>query len=133
VSEENVATIRAIWDAINRGELDEAFAEAPDDFVADWSASEAPEAGVYRGLEAARQRFEDVLDAWSEIEYYESEIIDAGSHVVRVGGVRAKGHGSGAEVEAHGAQVWTFDGAVPVSVKLYQSKEEALEAIGFSE
>lgn len=132
MSEQNVATVRAIWDAINRGDLDEAFAYAPDDFLFDWSASEAPERGVYRGPEAIRQAFEGTRDAWSELEYFESEIIDVGDRVVRIGGVRAKGKGSGVEVTAHGAQVWTFDGATPVSVRLYQSKEEALEAIGYS-
>lgn len=130
MSEENVATVRAVWDAVNRGDLDEAFSHAPDDFVADWSASQAPEASVQRGRENARDAFERTVDAWSEIDYFETEIIDAGDHVVRVGGVRARGHGSGAEVVAHGAQLWTFREGTPVSVRLFQSKQEALEAIG---
>jgi ketosteroid isomerase-like protein len=133
MSEENVAIVRAIWDAVNRGDLDDAFRYAPDDFVADWSSSEAPESGVYRGRDAVKARFERTGDAWSEVEYYETEIIDAGEQVVRVGGVRARGRGSGAEVTAEGAQVWTFRGATPVSVRLFQSKEEALEAVGLSE
>lgn len=133
MSSENVATVRAIWDAVNRGAIDEAFEHAPDDFVIDWSASNAPESGIYRGRENAKRAFEGTLEAWAEVDYYESEIIDHGDLVVRVGGVRAKGKGSGAEVSAHGAQVWTFRDGVPASVRLYQSKEEALEAIGHSE
>jgi ketosteroid isomerase-like protein len=130
MSEQNVATVRAIWDAVNRGDLDEAFAYAPDDFVADWSASEAPESGVYRGRETVRRFFEKTLDAWSEIDYFETEIIDVGEQVLRVGGTRARGKGSGAEVTAQGAQVWTFRGGTPVSVRLYQTREEGLEAVG---
>ena len=133
MSVENVATVRAIWDAVNRGDVDEAFKYAPDDFVADWSSSEAPESGVYRGREAVKARFERRVEVWSEIEYFETEIIDAGDQVVRVGGVRARGRGSGAEVSAQGAQVWTFKGGTPISVRLYQSKAEALEAAGLSE
>jgi hypothetical protein len=34
---------------------------------------------------------------------------------------------------AQGAQVWTFREGTPVSVRLFQSKEEAVEAIGLSE
>lgn len=132
MSEENVATVRAIWDALNRGDLDEVDARLPDDFVVDWGASEAPEAGLYRGRETVRQLFERSQEPWSEVEYFETEIIDAGNQVVRVGGLRAKGKGSGAEVEAHGAQVWTFREGIPVSVRLYQSKDEALEAVGLS-
>src|SRR5687768_4567934 len=125
MSEENVATVRAIWAAVNRGDLDEAFSHAPDDFVADWSSSEAPESGLYRGRETVKALFEKTQEPWSEIEYFESEIIDAGDQVVRIGGVRARGHGSGAEVVARGAQVWTFSDGTPVSVVLHQSKEEA--------
>jgi ketosteroid isomerase-like protein len=133
MSDENVATVRAIWDAINRGDIDEAFKDAPDNLVADWSSSEAPEAAVYRGRADIKKRFQDTLEAWAEYEYFETEIIDAGDHVIRVGGVRARGTSSGAEVEAHGAQLWTFSDGTPISVRLFQSKEEALEAIGHSE
>ena len=133
MSEDNIAIVRAIWDAVNRGDLDEAFEYAPDDFVADWSGSEAPESGIYRGREAVKERFARTTEAWSEMEYFETEIIDAGDQVVRAGGVRARGKGSGAEVTALGAQVWTFREGSPVSVRLYQSKEEALEAVGLSE
>jgi ketosteroid isomerase-like protein len=133
MSEENVATLRAVWDAINRGALDEAFRHVPDDFIADWSSSEAPEAAIYRGRDAIKRRFQDTLEAWSEYEYFETEIVDAGDHIVRVGGVRARGKGSGAEVVAHGAQLWTFRNGTPISISLHQSKEEALEAIGRSE
>src|SRR5262245_42613952 len=133
MSEENVATVRAVWDAVNRGDLDEAFSYAPDDFVADWSASEAPETGVYRGRERVRELFEHTLESWSEVEYFEEEIIDGGDHVVRLGGVRARGKGSGAEVTARGAQLWTFREGTPVSIKLFQTKDEALAAIGLGQ
>jgi ketosteroid isomerase-like protein len=132
MSEENVAIVRAIWDAINRGDIDAAFEYAPDDFIADWSGSEAPESGVYHGREAVKGRFERTMEVWAEMEYFETEIIDAGEQVLRVGGVRARGRGSGAEVTAQGAQVWTFRDGIPVSVRLFQSKEEALEAVGLS-
>ena len=132
MSEKNVATVRAIWDAVNRGDIDEAFKYAPDDFVADWSSSEAPESGVYRGRDEVKARFERTREVWSEMEYFETEMIDAGDQVVRVGGVRARGRGSGAEVSAQGAQVWTFQGETPISVRLYQDKAEAFEAAGLS-
>jgi ketosteroid isomerase-like protein len=128
MSEENVATVRAIFEAVNRGDLDDAVARIPEDFVADWSESVAPESGVYRGRDEVRRIFERTSEPWSEVEYFESEIIDAGDLVVRVGGLRARGKGSGAEVTAHGTQVWTFREGTPISVRLYQSKAEALEA-----
>ena len=133
MSQENVETIRAVWEAINQGDLDAATAHLPADFVADWSASLAPESGVYRGRDEIRRAFVWTTESWSELEYFEDEIIDAGDQVVRVGGVRARGKGSGADVMAQGAQLWTFHKGTPVSVRLYQSRDEALEAAGLSE
>jgi ketosteroid isomerase-like protein len=133
MSEENVATVRAIFEAVNRGDLDDAVERLPEDFVADWSASIAPESGVYRGRQELRRVFERTGESWAEADYFESEIIDAGDLVVRVGGLRARGKGSGVEVTARGTQVWTFRDGTPVSVRLFQSKAEAREAIGLSE
>jgi ketosteroid isomerase-like protein len=133
MSEENVAKVRAIFDAINRGDLDEAFTYIPADFVADWAEANSPESGVYRTHEEIRRVFERFREPWSDFEWFESEIIDAGDLVVRVGGVRARGEGSGIEVSARGATVWTFREGTPVSFRFFQSKEEALEATGLSE
>jgi ketosteroid isomerase-like protein len=133
MSEQNVATVRAIFDAINRGDLDEAFAKVPEDFFVDWSESIAPESGVYRGRDEVRRIFTASTEPWSEVEYFETEVIEMGDLVVRVGGIRARGKGSGLEVMARGAQVWTFRDGTPVSARFHQNKEEALEAIGRAE
>ena len=126
-------TIRAVWGAINRGDLDAAIALLPADFIVDWSASIGPESGVFRGHDEIRRVFAATTESWSEVEYFEDEIIDAGDQVVRAGGVRARGKGSGADVTARGAQLWTFRKGTPVSVRLYQSRDEALEAAGLRE
>jgi hypothetical protein len=44
-----------------------------------------------------------------------------------------RGRGSGVEVDAVGAQLWTIRNGKVRSVKLYQSKADALEAAGPSE
>jgi ketosteroid isomerase-like protein len=133
MSLQNVATVRAIFDALNRGNLDEVFAHVPEDFVLDWSEANSPESGVYRSQDEIRRAFERFTEPWSDFEWFESEIIDAGDLVVRAGGVRARGEGSGLEVSARGATVWTFREGTPLSLRFFQSKEEALEAIGYSD
>ncbi len=50
--------------------------------------------------------------------------------MVVVNRVRGRGRGSGVEVDATGAQLWTITGGKVRSVKLYQSKAEALEDVG---
>ena len=54
------------------------------------------------------------------------------ARVVVVNRVRGRGRGSGVEVDATGAQLWTITGGKVRSVKLYQSKAEALEAVGLA-
>ena len=68
MSEENVETIRAVWGAINRGDLDAAIAHLPADFILDWSASIGPESGVFRGHDEIRRVFASTTESWSEVE-----------------------------------------------------------------
>ena len=56
-----------------------------------------------------------------------------GDQVLVVNRVRMRGRASHVDVQAIGAQVWTIRNGKLGSVKLYQSKAEALEAVGLSE
>jgi len=131
--QEKIDKVEAIWNAVNRGEIGEALEYTPEDFVLDFSSSEGVEGGVYRGREALRHLFESTMEPWSEVEFFAEEYIDTGDQLVRVGGMRARGRGSGADVTARAAQLWTFREGVPVSMQLFKSKEEALEAARSSE
>jgi ketosteroid isomerase-like protein len=102
------------------------------DFEVDMSRSIGPQRGVYRGPEKMGF-YRERGDAWSRVEMFETEIIDAGDVVVRVGGLRGIGEYSGIETTGEGASVWTFEEGKPVSMRLYQNKAEALEAAGLSE
>lgn len=133
MSEENVGFVRQVFDLINRGDLEGLAAVIPADFELDFSASRGPNSKVFRGPREISQLVADIPEAWSEFEVFETDMIDAGDTVIRVGGVRGRGRGSGVEVTAEGATVWRFDGGTPASGTLYQSKEAALEAAGRSE
>ena len=133
MSEENVEIVRGLFDALNRGDLDELRRATPPDFVLDYSRSRGLDAGVFRGADTIMSLWTNLLEAWSEFEFYETEMIDAGDLVVRVGGVRGIGKGSGVEARAQGATLWRFEDGEPVSVTLFQSRREALEAAGLSE
>ena len=74
-----------------------------------------------------------LTESFSVIEPYETEMIDAGDVVVRVGGFQAYGAASGVPVRVAGATVWRFRGNTLVSGTLYQDKAQALEAVGLSE
>jgi ketosteroid isomerase-like protein len=131
MSQENVEIVRATTEAINRGDLDQALEAAHEDFEADWSNSIAPHGGVYQGRERVRELFAAFLEAWEEFRWDLQEIIEVDeARVLAVNRVRGGGRGSGVEVDATGAQLWTITGGEVCSVKLYQSKADALEAVG---
>jgi ketosteroid isomerase-like protein len=100
----------------------------------DWSNSRAPYSGFYRGHAAVREARKIVDEAWEEFEFAFEETIgvDSGT-VVLVTTVHARGKGSGVPVRAEGASVWRVQDGRIVGAKLFQSKAEALAAVGIEQ
>jgi ketosteroid isomerase-like protein len=134
MSEENVEIVRRVFDSINRADIDGALEAAADDFEVDWSNSIGPAKGIYRGKEQVRKVWTSFVEAFDVFRWDAEEIIEVDeSRVIAVNHVRMRGRGSGIEVDAVGAQLWTISEGIGRSIKLYQSKAEALEAAGLSE
>jgi ketosteroid isomerase-like protein len=134
MSQENVEIVRRAFESINQRDVDGALEDAADDFEVDWSNSLSPVKGIYRGKDQVRQLWAGFVEAFAELHWDAEEIIDVDeSRVIAVNHVRMRGRGSGVEVDATGAQLWTISGGKAQSLKLYQSKDEALEAAGLSE
>src|SRR5438128_9221914 len=66
-----------------------------------------PTRGVY-GFHDAMRMFQEHVDVWEVWRTDPEEIIDAGDQVVLTAHLQGKGKGSGVEVDAHGAQLWTL-------------------------
>ena len=134
MSRENVEIVRRVIGALNRGDLDRALEGAADDFVLDFSNSIGPAKGVYRGKRQFRDFWTTLHEDFDEVHWEPEEIIEVDeSTLVVVGRIRGRGRGSGVNVDAVSATVWTIIDGEGRSVKLYQSKAEALEAAGPSE
>ena len=134
MSEENVEIVRASTEAINRGDIDGALETAADDFEMDWSNSIGPLKGIYKGKEQVKELWTSFVDAFDEVRWDPEEIIEVDeSRVIVVNHVRMRGRGSGIDVDATGVQLWTIRAGKGRRVKLYQSKAEALEAVGLKE
>ena len=115
-------------DAFNSGDLD-AIAELwTDDITIDFSASRSPYAGVYTGKEEARRFMEEARDTWDELRWEPRELVEVGPDEVLIDNVmKARGVGSGVEVEGRGAQLWTVRDGLLAHLRLFQSREEAEE------
>jgi ketosteroid isomerase-like protein len=132
MSQENVEMVRRVIDSINQGCL--ALEDASDNFEMDWSNSVGPLKGVYRGEEQVNEVFRSFQEVWDRLRWDIQEVIDLeGGRVLIVNRVRMRGRTSRVEVEATGIQLWTIHDGKLASVKLYQSKLDALEALGLSE
>jgi ketosteroid isomerase-like protein len=127
---ENVEAVRRVMDAINRGEFDAAVANFSEKFEFDFSNSRGPMSGTYRGRSEAKGFLTSFWEPWESVEFNPEEEIRELENglVLTVNAVRGRGSGSGAEVTAVGATLWTIRGGEILAAKMYQSKDEALEA-----
>jgi ketosteroid isomerase-like protein len=131
MSGEKVELVHRVTDLFNERDLEAALEFLTDDFVMDWSNSIGPLRGIYDGREGLRRLWETFTEAWESIRWEPLEVSELDDdHLLVINSVHMRGKGSGVDVEASGAQLWTFRDGIPASIKLYQSKAEALAAVG---
>jgi ketosteroid isomerase-like protein len=134
MSARNVETVERFFDTLNRDDVTAAFDGLPyseDDFELDMSRSVNPDrTGIFHSREEAERALGRFLEAWSDVEWFATEYVEVGDTVIRVGGIRVSGRGSGIEIDAKGAQVWEFRDGRAVAVRQCQSKEQAIEVAG---
>ena len=131
---DHVEVVRRAVAELNRADVDAATAAFSEDFELDFTNSRGPMSGVYRGLDETRAFLRSFFEPWAEVEFDPSAEIrelDDG-RVLTENRVRARGGGSGVEVAATGASIWTIRNSKVAAMKMYQSKAEALEAAGVS-
>ena len=130
MSQENVEIVRQVYEAFNRGDFDAAIAGAhPEiEFV--------PPGGQtsLRGADAVRAWMEP--DAFDEQQIEPLEFSVQGNKVLVRQHAKARGAGSGIELDIENCVVWTLndDGlATRIESFLPHQEAEALEAAGLSE
>ena len=127
------AVVRRFLEHVNAEEIEAALSHVAPEAVLDWSDSQAPDRGVYRGPEGwgswLAGRSESLADARFEVQ----ELIETGPDtVVLVAHMHGRGRASGLAISALGAGVCTVSGGLLTGLTLYQSREEALGAVGLS-
>ena len=132
MSQENVELVRRLFDAWTRRDLTAVQELCDPELVVDRSNSMA-EARIYRGWEEVNEFWEDWSAMWADFGWDLDEFIVAGDGVVVTGRFRGRGATSGAEVEANVSQVFTFRNGKLVRAKLFQNRQDALEAAGLEE
>lgn len=101
------------------------------DFVWDMSTFRGwPERQTYAGLEGARDFMDDWRGAWEDWELEVEELLDAGENVVAVVHQRGRSKATGLPTEMDFAMVWTLRDGKQFRMRMYSSRDEALDATG---
>ena len=100
--------------------------------VWDTSASDWPTAGVMHGHAGVERFFRDWLGTWRDYEVEFREYLDAGDSVVVVFRQSGTGRESGIHTDPEFFAVYDLEKLKVVRYRMYDSREEALEAAGLS-
>jgi len=120
-------------EAFGSHDLSIAVSCAHPEIAIDWSRSVGPFRNVYRGHEGVAQFWESLWEAWEEFEPRIEEVIECGhDRLVTANLIRARGKASGVEVTSRGAVLWTFREGRIAGARLFQSRDDALEAVGLT-
>ena len=133
MSQENVEIVKAFHSLYEAGDRDAWRDYFDPDVIWDTSASTMPAAGIYHGHEGVERFFREWLGTWSDYRMEVREYIDAGGSVVivfRQGGI---GRGSGVRADRDFFGVYDLSDSKVVRYRQYESRKDALEAVGLSE
>ena len=128
-SQENIEVVRRAIDAFNERDLDVALRDVDAEAEIDWSRSRGVEVGIYRGYDACRRFWSNLIDTFDRVTVAADEFIDRGDKVVVPNRASMVGRG-GIEVAARSTTVVTLRRGRIVGWTLYQETAEALEAAG---
>jgi ketosteroid isomerase-like protein len=134
MSQENVEAVQRVMRRFAEEDIGSAFADIDPEATLDWSNSDAPDSGVYTGHAAWLSFFQARDEALGDRRLDDPEIIvPAADTVVFCVRIREQGRVSGINVETRGAAVWRLREGKIISLKVYQSRDEALKAVGLQE
>jgi ketosteroid isomerase-like protein len=124
MSHENVEIVRRFL----VGDFDEALMYVDPDIV--WNPVEESSAQGHDAVRASTARWKS---EWDDYELTPEEFADAGDHVVATVRFRARGRGSGIEVDARLYDVFTLRHGKIVRMDQFTERSEALETVGLRE
>ena len=135
MSQEKVEVVRRVFEAGARRDSPTALALYDRELVWDVSRLEGVdfEGGIFHGHDGLRRWFRGWFAAWESVRNDLDELIDAGDSVISVTTQRSRGQTSGIEVELKQYAVWTVQGGKVTRVVWFQTRREALEAVGLRE
>jgi ketosteroid isomerase-like protein len=128
MSQENVETVREVWDAYSHGDYDRVAGFHDPHIVV-----VTLEDGAVYGNNAVLANYERWDEAWEGAETTLEEVIGHGDMVFVAARFHARGRASGVEVETRIYEVYTVRDGKVLRIDEYAHRAEALKAVGLSE
>jgi ketosteroid isomerase-like protein len=132
MSQENVEIVRRAMDALSRGDFESFLEYWAQDAVVDWSRSRGLDPRVFRGHTEIRAFAERLREAFDEIQLELEDVSELEDGLLVAQNLAHMRSRTGVEVQARSAWLITIEGGQQTSLTLYQTKPEALEAVGLS-
>lgn len=132
MSQENAELVRRFYEAWARDDFPGPL-ELMDPDIEYVNPAEAVEPGTRRGMPAFAEAVEKLLQSW---EFWRAEIEEltvVGDEVAVVLRYRARGRGSGIDIEGRESALWTLRNGKVVRYEWFKGPEEALDAAGLSQ
>jgi ketosteroid isomerase-like protein len=134
MSQANVEVVRRAVEAFRAGDMQRVFGMV--DPAVEWDLSRAttwPEQPLYRGYDDVLRFFTEWTGEWDDYEFDLEELLDAGDRVVAVVRDGGRSKTAGIKLERRHSEVWTLRDGKIVRIDLFDTKAEALEAVGLRE
>ena len=132
MSQAQIETLRAGYEAMSRGDLDAVFREAGPDFEF-VPLDQNPVGGTYRGREAVLGFFADLWAAFEKVTIEPGPFLEEGDTIVVTLRMTLLPSNSDANIEMHLTHVWTIRDGRFVRLRSFSKRDEALLAAGLSE
>ena len=133
MSQKNVEIVRRFMRRFVEQEVEAALQDVDPEAELDWSNSDAPDSGRYKG-HAGWRAFVQARDAALVRRGFELAEMTAPKpeQVLVVGRMSERGRASGVEVASQGAAVFTLREGKIVRIKVYQTSDQAHQALGLN-
>jgi uncharacterized protein len=128
MSQENVDAVKAGFDALRRGDVEDLLERIHPEFEFTTPPALSVEPDTYRGEEGVRRYFDSFYEVMDEVQFVPDEFIEAGERVVVPVTLRARGKETGLEVEQRIFQVWSVRDGLASRVEVFATLEEAMDA-----
>ena len=125
---ENVELMQRLADLWNADDWDGVFAYYDDDVV--FEDGLLPDGDTYRGIEAVRERFEELRVFGGAWRVETESIMDAGADVVWISRVRGQVDEDTPPFDVRAGVVFSFEGGRVSRLQWFPTPEAALEAAG---